>query len=123
MTRPFPCQCAQTGWDMARVLQRIIERVKQMGLQKWIDQQLHPELIDDSAVDARIARFPTLQMSSSKLLNEFPATFRWPRNAKALPSRNTKSNSRSARRKAMQAAVQGRDEQANDQGQGNNGNR
>jgi uncharacterized protein (DUF1800 family) len=49
-----------------------VERVKEMGLQKWIDQQLHPDSIDDSALDARLGRFPTLKMSSAKLLDEFP---------------------------------------------------
>jgi uncharacterized protein (DUF1800 family) len=49
-----------------------VERVKAMGLQKWIDQQLHPDSIDDSALDARLQRFPTLKMSSAKLLDEFP---------------------------------------------------
>ena len=49
-----------------------VEHVKQMGLSKWIDQQLHPESIDDSALNARLASFPTLSMSSGKLLNEFP---------------------------------------------------
>jgi uncharacterized protein (DUF1800 family) len=49
-----------------------LERVKAMGLQKWIDQQLHPESISDSALDARLDRFPTLKMSSAKLLEEFP---------------------------------------------------
>jgi uncharacterized protein (DUF1800 family) len=49
-----------------------LERVKEMGLQKWIDRQLHPESIDDAALDARLERFPTLKMSSAKLLEEFP---------------------------------------------------
>ena len=49
-----------------------IERVKAMGLQRWIDQQLHPESIDDAALEARLDHFPTLKMSSSKLLDEFP---------------------------------------------------
>jgi uncharacterized protein (DUF1800 family) len=49
-----------------------LERVKELGLQKWIDRQLHPESIDDSALDARLERFPTLKMSSAKLLEEFP---------------------------------------------------
>jgi uncharacterized protein (DUF1800 family) len=49
-----------------------LERVKEMGLGKWIDQQLHPESINDSALDARLERFPTLKMSSAKLLDEFP---------------------------------------------------
>jgi uncharacterized protein (DUF1800 family) len=49
-----------------------VARVKQMGLEKWIDRQLHPESVDDSALDARLDRFPTLKMSSAKLLDEFP---------------------------------------------------
>jgi len=27
-----------------------LDRVKEIGLQKWVDQQLHPESIDDSGV-------------------------------------------------------------------------
>src|ERR1700687_1682554 len=49
-----------------------LERVKEMGLQKWIDQQLHPDSINDSGLDARLERFPTLKISSPKLLDEFP---------------------------------------------------
>jgi uncharacterized protein (DUF1800 family) len=49
-----------------------IERVKEMGLQKWVDQQLHPDSIPDSALGARLERFPTLNMSSTELLDEFP---------------------------------------------------
>jgi uncharacterized protein (DUF1800 family) len=49
-----------------------LERVKERGLQKWVDRQLHPDSIDDSALDARLERFPTLKMSSAKLLDEFP---------------------------------------------------
>jgi uncharacterized protein (DUF1800 family) len=49
-----------------------VERVKEMGLQKWIDRQLHPDSINDAALDTRLDRFPTLKMSSSKLLDEFP---------------------------------------------------
>jgi uncharacterized protein (DUF1800 family) len=48
------------------------ERVKEMGLQKWIDQQLRPDSINDSALEARLDRFPTLKMSASKLVDEFP---------------------------------------------------
>ncbi len=49
-----------------------IERVRQMGLQKWIEQQLDPKAIDDRAVEARLERYPTLKMSSAKLLEEYP---------------------------------------------------
>jgi uncharacterized protein (DUF1800 family) len=49
-----------------------LERVKETGLQKWIDRQLHPDSINDSALEARLDRFPTLKMSSAKLYDEFP---------------------------------------------------
>jgi uncharacterized protein (DUF1800 family) len=49
-----------------------LDRIKEIGLQKWIEQQLHPESIDDSALQTRLERFPTLKMSSAQLLNEFP---------------------------------------------------
>ena len=41
-----------------------VERVSAMGLDKWIDLQLHPEKIDDSGLDARLAPFRTLTMTS-----------------------------------------------------------
>ncbi|MGH9743926.1 MAG: DUF1800 family protein, partial [Candidatus Acidiferrum sp.] len=49
-----------------------IERVRQMGLAKWIDQQLNPASIDDSALQARLEHFPTLTMSSAELIEEYP---------------------------------------------------
>ena len=49
-----------------------VERIRRMGLEKWIDQQLHPESIDDSAFDQRLETYPTLNMSAQKLLEEFP---------------------------------------------------
>src|SRR5580658_2831590 len=49
-----------------------VERIRKMGLEKWIDQQLHPESIDDSALNMRLEKYPTLNMSAKKLLDEFP---------------------------------------------------
>jgi uncharacterized protein (DUF1800 family) len=49
-----------------------LERVRQMGLAKWIDQQLNPNAIDDKALEARLEDYPTLKMSSEKLIAEFP---------------------------------------------------
>lgn len=48
------------------------ERVRQMGLSKWIDQQLNPNSIDDKAVEVRLENYPTLRMSTSRLLAEYP---------------------------------------------------
>jgi uncharacterized protein (DUF1800 family) len=49
-----------------------VERVKQTGLTKWIDQQLNPNSIDDHAVEARLNIYPTLKMSNSQLMAEYP---------------------------------------------------
>src|ERR1700677_3484839 len=49
-----------------------IERVRQMGLAKWIDQQLNPNSIDDKAVEVRLDTYPTLRMSSKRLLADYP---------------------------------------------------
>jgi uncharacterized protein (DUF1800 family) len=49
-----------------------IERVRQMGLAKWIDQQLNPSSIDDKALEARLQNYPTLRMSTAKLIDEYP---------------------------------------------------
>ena len=49
-----------------------VERVRQMGLDAFLEEQLHPEKIDDSAVEERLAKLPTLSMSSSELIDNFP---------------------------------------------------
>jgi uncharacterized protein (DUF1800 family) len=49
-----------------------IERVRQMGLAKWIDQQLAPNSIDDKAVNARLENLPTLTWSTARLIEEYP---------------------------------------------------
>src|SRR5712664_2177048 len=49
-----------------------VERVRQMGVAKWIEQQLNPNSIDDRALDARLADYPTLRMSTAKLIDEYP---------------------------------------------------
>ena len=48
------------------------ERIRQMGLAKWIDQQLNPKSIDDRAMEARLSVYPTLTMSTAQLLAEYP---------------------------------------------------
>ena len=49
-----------------------IQQVTAMGVDAWIDLQLHPEKISDSAMEARLAPFRTLRMSSRQMVEEFP---------------------------------------------------
>src|ERR1700689_2500922 len=47
-----------------------VQAVAAMGVDKWIDLQLHPERIDNSAMQARLAGYRTLEMSSREMLFE-----------------------------------------------------
>src|SRR5207237_2664664 len=49
-----------------------VERVKAMGLDKYIDQQLSPEKIDDSATEARLQNLETLRMTTAELYGKYP---------------------------------------------------
>jgi uncharacterized protein (DUF1800 family) len=50
-----------------------LNRVLAIGIDKWIDQQLHPKSIDDHALDARLSRLRSLRMSSHELAENFPS--------------------------------------------------
>ena len=49
-----------------------VQSVAAIGVDKWIEQQLHPEKIDNSAMQARLSGYRTLQMSSREMLLNFP---------------------------------------------------
>ena len=49
-----------------------IERVRKMGLENYIEQQLNPSKIDDSLLEAKLRNLPTLQMSNGELLAKYP---------------------------------------------------
>src|SRR5437762_6600335 len=49
-----------------------IERVKAIGLENYINQQLNPEKINDAIADARIKDLSTLSMSTAELYEKYP---------------------------------------------------
>ncbi len=49
-----------------------VQQVVAMGVDRWIDMQLHPDKIPDSAIDARLAQLPTLHMSAKEITEDFP---------------------------------------------------
>ncbi len=78
-----------------------IERVTAMGVDKWIDQQLHPERIDDHALDARLAPFRTLRMDTRELVENFPP----PQVIKAIAEGKQSLPSDSAKRAVYEAQL------------------
>ena len=72
-----------------------VERVRQMGLAKWIEQQLNPNSIDDKAMEARLQDYPTLKMSTAKLIAEYPQ----PKQAVKLAERQAQARAQQEQRR------------------------
>ncbi len=49
-----------------------VQSVMAIGVDQWIDRQLHPDKIDDSALNARLEPFRTTRMSTEDLAKNFP---------------------------------------------------
>ncbi len=49
-----------------------VQQVMAMGVDQWIDLQLHPERIDDSALNSRLEPFRTLRMRAKEIAEAFP---------------------------------------------------
>ncbi len=78
-----------------------LERVRQMGLAKWIEQQLNPNSIDDRPLDARLADYPTLRMSTAKLIDEYPQ----PKQAEKQAEKQLQAQARQEQRRSDAAAA------------------
>jgi len=49
-----------------------LERVKAMGLNNYINQQLNPEKINDALAEAKVKNLPTLSMTTAELYEKYP---------------------------------------------------
>src|SRR5271170_1434579 len=51
-----------------------IDRVKRMGLKKWMDQQLHPDRMDENPVlEARLQALESLRMTPLEAVQHYPS--------------------------------------------------
>jgi uncharacterized protein (DUF1800 family) len=67
-----------------------VEVVRAIGLDKWLEQQLHPATLDLSDLNARLAEYPAMRSSTEELLYRLPsnAVIRQAMNGKApIPER------------------------------------
>ncbi len=48
-----------------------VQKVRAMGLDQWIEQQLHPERIDDSAFERKFPRYSTFGQPENALLRQY----------------------------------------------------
>jgi uncharacterized protein (DUF1800 family) len=79
-----------------------VEKVSSMGVDKWIDQQLHPEKIDDHNLDARLEPFRTLRMNNREIVENFPP----PQVIKAIAEGKQSMPSDSAKRAIYEAQLE-----------------
>jgi uncharacterized protein (DUF1800 family) len=49
-----------------------VERVRAVGLERYIEQQLFPEKISDAVAEAKVKNLPALQLSTSELYAKYP---------------------------------------------------
>jgi uncharacterized protein (DUF1800 family) len=49
-----------------------VERVRAVGLERYIEQQLYPEKIADAVADAKVKNLPALQLSTPELFAKYP---------------------------------------------------
>src|SRR5579863_2140549 len=52
-----------------------VQAVMRIGVEQWIEQQLHPENVDDSGMQMRLAGYRTLTMSTRQMAMAFPPNF------------------------------------------------
>ncbi len=67
-------------------------KVRSIGLDKWIDEQLHPEKIDDSAMEQFLAKYSVLHADQNDLLKDYVVQQRERRQAKRDRADTTKAN-------------------------------
>jgi len=49
-----------------------VERVRALGVDRYIEQQLHPEQITDATLEAKLQNLPTLRMTIAELYEKYP---------------------------------------------------
>jgi uncharacterized protein (DUF1800 family) len=70
------------------------ERVRAMGVDRWIAMQLSPQTLDDRATEEFVSRFPVLTMSPEALLKEYPQPNQLIREKRREMARNGKTVAR-----------------------------
>ena len=49
------------------------DEVARIGLERWFTEQLSPDTLDDSAIEARLDRYPALRLCLPQLAEQYPA--------------------------------------------------
>ena len=71
-----------------------VERLRDVGYDAWLDQQLHPERVADRAVESRLATLETLTLDSRTIVQDWERPAREERRARkaATPANAADAN-------------------------------
>ena len=50
-----------------------LEAVRAEGLDEWFNAQLHPQMLDESGLDMRLAQYPAMQLRVQELIYRYPS--------------------------------------------------
>src|SRR5438270_4645345 len=77
------------------------EKVRAMGIDSWIDQQLHPERIPDAGVDSLLSRYGVYSMPTSDIIHEYGVAQQLQRQVKREAGADTGMERRDLRKDAL----------------------
>jgi len=77
------------------------ERIRATGIESWIDQQLHPDRIDDSKTTQLVARYSILSTPTSNIVRDFNVVQQTQRQAKRADAKDTSMTKAEIRRDAI----------------------
>ena len=67
-----------------------VQKVRAIGLDNWIDQQLHPDKIDDSAIEGFVSRYSVLNQDQNSLVQQYAQQQRERRQVRAARADSTR---------------------------------
>jgi len=76
-------------------------KVRAMGVDKWIEAQLHPERIPDARVDSIMSKYAVYSMNTSDVIRDYGVVQQLQRQAKKEAGADTSMDKRDARRKVL----------------------
>ncbi|MDB4877093.1 MAG: hypothetical protein JWM41_3539 [Gemmatimonadetes bacterium] len=78
-----------------------VAQVRAMGVDKWIDQQLHPERIDDRATAALMSKYAIFNMKTADIIHDYNVVQQLQRQVKKADAGDTTMDKKDTRRELI----------------------
>jgi uncharacterized protein (DUF1800 family) len=78
-----------------------VERIRSMGVDKWIDLQLHPDRIDDAKADQLLAQYSIFSMKTSDVVRDYNVVQQLQRQVKRTDAKDSTMNKAQTRQEIL----------------------